>query len=200
MNFPEYSGSRPNTPDTEGTDLRPWLVYYLEDTNAKGYNRYILLKMTHYLKWKDRNKVDRVSYAYMYGQENNMLKDELKSRSRMDPLYTENLKSDFFIMPVNEFLRKDDYFIIDKDINNKPFDEYYRVTGYDIQTQDGVEYVTIDPVYEYAADFHEDVKRPVLKEEKDETIEDKVAREELQKEIDKDYFWLQGQIEDEEVD
>jgi hypothetical protein len=38
-----------------------------------------------------------------------MLKDELRSRSRMDTLYTENLKMSFFVMLTNEFLRRDDY-------------------------------------------------------------------------------------------
>jgi len=47
--------------------VRPWMVYYLEDSGAKGYNRYIMLRMTHYLEWKDRDKIDRWSYAYMYG-------------------------------------------------------------------------------------------------------------------------------------
>lgn len=137
--------------------VRPWMVYYLEDSGAKGYNRYIMLRMTHYLEWKDRDKIDRWSYAYMYGQENNMLKDEIRSRSRMDPIYAENLKMSFFVMPANEFVRKDDYFIIDKEKNHKVLDEFYRVTGYDMQSQDGVEYVTIDPVYEFARDYHEDV-------------------------------------------
>jgi hypothetical protein len=48
----------------------------------------------------------------MYGQEDNMLKDELKSRSRMDTLYNENLKSSFFVMPTTAMIRKDDYLII----------------------------------------------------------------------------------------
>ena len=81
----------------------------------------------------------------MYGQEDNMLKDELKSRSRMDTIYSENLKSSFFVMPKNQHLKKDDYFII----GDPPFEEYYRVTGYDIQSTEGVEYVTVDPIYEY---------------------------------------------------
>jgi len=46
-----------------------------------------------------------------------MLKDEIRSRSRMDALYAENLKSSFFVMPKNQYLRKDDYFII----GEKPF-------------------------------------------------------------------------------
>jgi hypothetical protein len=48
----------------------------------------------------------------MYGQENNMLKDEIRSRSRMDTIYAENLKLNFFVMPASAKLKKDDYFII----------------------------------------------------------------------------------------
>lgn len=163
IKYTEYSGPKPYIPDSEiywdeeleDKIYRPWMVYYLEDTGAKGYNRYIMLRMTHYLEWKDREKKDHWSFAYMYGQENNMLKDEIRSRSRMDPIYAENLKMSFFVMPSNEYVRKDDYFIIDKKANNKKLDEFYRVTGYDMQSQDGIEYVTIDPVYEFALDYHD---------------------------------------------
>lgn len=123
----------------------PWMVYYLENIKASGYNRYIMLKMSHFLTWTARDGSTQTSWAYMYGQEDNMLKDELKSRSRMDTLYTENLKSSFFVMPKNQYVRKDDYFII----GEKPYQEYYRVTGYDLQSSEGVEYVTVDPVYEF---------------------------------------------------
>lgn len=123
--------------------LQPWLVYWLESIRASGYNKYIVLKMTHYITWRDRNGFTRHSWCYMYGQEDNMLKDELRSRSRMDTLYTENLKMSFFVMPTNEFLRKDDYLEIGED----GLKEAYRVTGYDIQSTPGVEYVTVDPVY-----------------------------------------------------
>ena len=80
----------------------------------------------------------------MYAQENNMLKDELKSRSRSDSIYNENLKSSFFILPLNENIRKDDYLVINR---NTPLAEAYVVTGYDINSSEGIEYVTIDPVY-----------------------------------------------------
>ena len=49
--------------------------------------------MTHYITWKDREGLWRTSWAYMYGQQDNMLKDEIRSRSRMDTIYAENLKS-----------------------------------------------------------------------------------------------------------
>ena len=122
-----------------------WMVFYLEEIHASGYNRYIMLKMTHFLTWRARDKQTYTSWAYLYGQEDNMLKDELKSRSRMDALYTENLKSNFFIMPTTAKVRKDDYFII----GEGELEEYYRVTGYDIQSTPGVMFVTIDPVYEF---------------------------------------------------
>ena len=129
-------------PDKDNID-QPWLVYWLESIKASGYNKYILLKMTHFISWKDREGTMRQSWCYMYGQEDNMLKDELRSRSRMDTLYTENLKLSFFIMPTNEFIRKDDYL----EIGQGALREAYRVTGYDIQSTPGVEYVSIDPVY-----------------------------------------------------
>lgn len=129
-------------PDKDNNE-QPWLVYWLESIKASGYNRYIVLKMTHFITWRDRENIERSSWCYMYGQEDNMLKDELKSRSRMDALYVENLKSSFFILPTNEFIRKDDYL----EIGQGALKEAYRVTGYDINSTPGVEYVTVDPVY-----------------------------------------------------
>ncbi len=142
INIPQ--GTILEIPDKDG-NLVKWLVYYLESIKASGYNRYIVLKMTHHLEWKDRDGVLRESWAYMYGQENNMLKDELKSRSRMDTVYNENLKSSFFIMPLNQYIKKDIYMTI----GSSPYTEGYRVTGYDIQSTEGVMYVTVDPVYLY---------------------------------------------------
>ncbi len=126
-------------------NLQPWLVYWLESIKASGYNKYIVLKMTHYITWKDRNGESHETWAYMYGQEDNMLKDELRSRSRSGVLYTENLKMSFLIMPTNDFLRRDDYM----EIGEGALKEGYRVTGYDIQSTPGVEYITVDPVYLY---------------------------------------------------
>ena len=33
----------------------PWMVYYLEEIKASGYNKYIVLKMTHSLSWTARD-------------------------------------------------------------------------------------------------------------------------------------------------
>jgi hypothetical protein len=129
-------------PDKNGEYI-PWMVYWLENMKASGYNRYIVLKMTHLIKWTDKSKQEYETWAYMYGQEDNMLKDEIKSRSRSDTLYNENLKMSFFVMPVNENLLKDDYF----ELGEGNLKQGYRVTGYDIVSTPGVEFVTVDPVY-----------------------------------------------------
>lgn len=125
--------------------LRPWMVYWLETMEASGYNRYTVLRMTHYLSWKNRKNEPCECWAYFYGQEDNMLKDELRSRSRSNVLYTENLKLSFFITPRNVNIRKDDYI----EIGTDELKEGYRVTGYDIQSTPGVEFVSVDPIYIY---------------------------------------------------
>lgn len=145
----------------------PWMVYWKEEIQASGYNKYTVLKMTHFLTWKDRQGIYRNSWAYMYGQEDNMLKDELRSRSRSNAYYTENLKMSFFILPTTEFIRKDDYLEIGKG-NLK---EAYRVVGYDIQSTPGVEYVTVDPTY-----LHDNGDMPMPR------LNDKPE----------DWFWLNG--------
>ena len=148
----------------------PWMIYYLEDIKASGYNRYIMLKMTHSITWKARDNKIYSSWAYLYGQENNMLKDELQARSRADARYTENLKTSFFILPINEHIRKDDYLVINE---NTPLEEAYVVTGYDINSTKGVEYITIDPVY------IRDKNPDPIKTETD---------------SNEDFFWIEGGI------
>ena len=123
----------------------PWMIYYLENIKASGYNRYVVLKMTHFITWTARDGSEQSSYAYMYGQEDNMLKNEIRSRSRMDTIYSENMKLSFFVMPTNPNLKIDDYF----EITTSGVDEQYRVTGYDIQSTPGVEFVSVDPIYKY---------------------------------------------------
>ena len=129
-------------PDKDGERV-PWMIYWLEDYVASGYNRYIVLRMTHYLTWKNREGKKCNAWAYFYGQEDNMLKDELKSRSRNKALYTENLKLSFFLTPRNINIRKDDYIEVGED----ELKEAYVVTGYDIQSTPGVEFVSVDPQY-----------------------------------------------------
>lgn len=141
LNIP--NGTILEIPDKDGMP-HPWMVYWVEHIVASGYNKYVMLRMTHYLTWKDNDGNIQNSWAYMYGQQNGPLVDEIKSGGRGNrlSLYAENTKSSFFVMPLNENLKRDNYL----EIGEGKLQEAYRVTGYDIQSSEGVEYVTIDPV------------------------------------------------------
>jgi hypothetical protein len=41
--------------EDKNLEEQPWMVFWLESLKASGYNRYIVLKMTHYIKWRDRD-------------------------------------------------------------------------------------------------------------------------------------------------
>ena len=150
-----------------------YLVYFKDDHAANGYNKYAVLKITNLITWISRDKERCEVWAYFYGQEDNMLKDELKSRSRSQILYNENLKLSFFVCPLDNRIKKEDYFEIQiTDSNNVTTTEAYVVTGFDKISTPGIEYVSVDPVYIYSDDDDK-----------------KVIDEEYSGE---DYYWITG--------
>ena len=120
--------------------LQPWLVYWLESIKASGYNRYIVLKMTHQITWRDRDESMQTSWCYLHGSGDSALKETLKT---VGAVYAEDDNSRFVIMPLNEHIKKEDYI----EVGEGKLKEAYRVTGYDIHSTPGVEYVTLNPMY-----------------------------------------------------
>lgn len=152
-----------------------WLIYYKEDIAASGYNKYTVVKITNEIKCTNEDGNEYNIYSYFYGQEDNMLKDELKSRSRSAVLYNENLKLSFFICPLDNRIKKEDYFEIEVvDKNGISTKEGYRVTGFDKISTPGIEYVSVDPVYLYD-------RTPAPEKEEGDTEEE--------------FFWIDGGAE-----
>ena len=151
-------------PDNKGVE-QPWMVYWLESMQASGYNRYIVLKMTHFLTWKDLQGQERSSWAYMHGRQDGVLKDMMKGSH--ETVYNENDIPSFFVMPRTPYIKKDVYLEIGED----EFKEAYRVTGFDIQSTPGVEFVTIDPV--------------LIRNESPDPVPEAGDN-------DEDYYWLSG--------
>ena len=150
-----------------------YLVYFKDNHAANGYNKYIVLKITNLITWINRSGERCEIWTYFYGQEDNMLKDELKSRSRSHILYNENLKLSFFVCPLDNRIKKDDYFEVKiTDSNGIETVEAYTVTGFDKVSTPGVEYVSVDPVYIY--DDNDSKKNPI------------------QEYSGEDYFWVTG--------
>lgn len=157
-------------------EVSDWLVCWPERIASSGYNKYIVLRLTHDIEWTSREGEKFTIKTYFYGQEDNMLKDEIRSRSRMDAIYAENLKLSFFVTATDIRINKDDYFeLYIKDTNGQTITQAYRVTGFDIVSTPGIEYVSVDPIYIYD-------KSP----KPEPSIEDTAD----------DYFWLSPQIKE----
>ena len=145
-------------------ELQPWLVFWMESIKASGYNRYIVLKMTHEITWRDRDGNDHTSWCYFHGSGDSALKETLKGAGA---IYVEDSNNRFVVMPTSEDLRKDDYM----EIGEGRLKEAYRVTGYDIHSTPGVEYISVDPMY----------------------IKDSTpAPEQKPEDSAEDYYWLNG--------
>ena len=151
-------------PDKDN-EPQPWMVYWLESIKASGYNRYIVLRMTHYITWRDYDGVNRESWAYMFGKQSSVLQDTIES-SDIGAVYVENQNKSFFILPLNEFIKRDTYL----EVGEGNLKEAYKITGYDIQSTPGVEYITIDPVF----------------------IRDQTPAPSTDDKDDPAYFWLNG--------
>jgi hypothetical protein len=88
--------------------LTPWMVWWLERIEASGYNRYVVLKMTHYLTWK-KNKEEFSQWGYFSGPGAKAISDAVKSATGK-PVYSENNNLHLFITTQNDNLIRDLYF------------------------------------------------------------------------------------------
>lgn len=143
----------------------PWMVWWLEYAEAKGYNTYIVLKMTHHLTWTHEG--ERLSqWFYFRGPGAKSIIDSVVS-SDNKPIYSENDNLHTFITKANKAIKKDTYF----EINQDGVVQGYIVKEFDINSTPGVIYITADPV----------ATKP-----KEEVI---IAKPEDSKE---DFYWLNG--------
>lgn len=149
---------------------RPWMVWWLEQIQSSGYNRYIVLKMTHIMTWMADNRFI-TQLGYFSGPGAKTIKDTVKS-STGKTLYTENDNLHMFITPYNPTLVKETYFEVTEGGTNQAF----IVTDVDINSTPGITYASVDPTLLRS---HEG---PPLKEDVDPEDENR----------DTDFYWLEG--------
>lgn len=142
-----------------------YMFWYWDERQDSGYNRWNVIKLSQYVEWLNEDGSTWSNEAYIFSQQTNMLKNELKSRSRSATLYLENLKLDFMIMPSDKNLEIGSYLVIKIDDMSRA----ERVTGIDFLSTPGVMYVSMDPTIE------RDLTPPPEKKPEDD---------------DNDYFWL----------
>lgn len=147
--------------------LEKWMVLFLEDYKASGYNRYIMIKLNTML---DIN--GEITWCYFHGPGRSAMRDTIKSRGGFSSgggtVYLEDQNNYLMVMPKNPAIRKDNYY----EIGTPPYDQPFRVMGFDVQSNPGVEYVTLEIVYKYD-------QSPVPERQVTDT--------------DEDYFWFVGQ-------
>lgn len=126
--------------ESKNGNITPWMVWWLEKIESSGYNRYIVLKMTHYLSWEIEGETYS-QWAYFYGPGASTIQDAVKS-STGKPLYSENNNLYMFITPYSEKIEKEVYFEVTQGATKTA----YVVSQLDISSTPGVAYVSIDPV------------------------------------------------------
>ena len=148
--------------------VTPWMVWWLEQIESSGYNKYVILKMTHYLKWND-GEHDYEQWAYFSGPGTSTITDTVRTATGK-PIYSENNNLHTFITTQNDSLCRDQYF----EVTQKNITQGYVIKEFDINSTPGVGYITVDPV-----PLRDMVVAPV------QTEQDKKE----------DFFWLQGGIQ-----
>lgn len=115
-----------------------WMIMRLQETQSKGYNKYLVLKLTHLIQWKDREGASHESWGYFFGLMDRQIQDVTRSTYKT-PNYLDPNKETHIIMPTTQALRRKDYLVIDG--------EGYFVTGYDLNSTPGVEYFSLRESY-----------------------------------------------------
>ena len=158
-------GEKFNPGDIVTICSKRYMFWYWDERQDSGYNRWNVIKLSQRIEWLNEDGSTWSNEAYIFSQQTNMLKNELKSRSRSATLYLENLKLDFMIMPSDKNLEIGSYLVIKIDDMSRA----ERVTGIDFLSTPGVMYVSMDPTIE------RDLTKTPEKTDEDE---------------DNDFFWL----------
>lgn len=119
-----------------------YMVWWLEQIEASGYNKYIVLKMTHELTWRDSENKERTAWAYFSGPGTSTISDIIKSASG-EAIYKENNNLHMFITAYDKTLARDAYFENKQEETNQG----YVISEVDFTSTPGVAYVSVDPSY-----------------------------------------------------
>ena len=123
----------------DGT-TKPWMVWWKEETEASGYNTYVVLKMTHFLSWRDSFGSLHEQWSFFSGPGQALISDTIKSASG-EAIFKQNENLHTIITPYHKDLVRDTYF----EISYKDTTSGYVITGVDVNSTQGVSYVTVDP-------------------------------------------------------
>ena len=124
-----------------------YMFYWWDERQDSGYNRWVVIRLTTEVEFINEDGTRWTCEGYLYGQEDNMLKNELKSRSRMATLYLENLKLEFMLIPTPDKINGKSPLQIGAycELEYAKADHYWRITGFDTISTPGITYLSVDP-------------------------------------------------------
>ena len=140
--------------ESQNGNKQMWMVWWLEQTEASGYNRYVVLKMTQMLTWRDPEGNEHTQWAYFAGPGTSTISDTIKSSSG-EAIYKENNNLHMFITSYNDAFVRDAYLEIKKEEANLG----YIISEVDFVSTPGIAYISVDPSY-----IRDQSEKPVQKE------------------------------------
>ena len=112
----------------------PWMIWWLEQIEASGYNRYVVLKMTHYFECGGASQ-----WSFFEGPGAKAVRDTTVQKTS---LYNENNLLHMFITTSHQDIKKGQYFTVGEGSDKSA----YLITAVDNYSTPGVAYVSVDPV------------------------------------------------------
>ena len=119
-----------------------YMVWWMEHIEASGYNKYVVLKMTHELTWRDAEYVSHTAWAYFSGPGTSTITDTIKSQGA-EAIYQENNNLYMFITAYDSSLKREVYFENQQGETNSG----YLISRVDVTSTPGIAYVSVDPSY-----------------------------------------------------
>lgn len=120
--------------------LIPWLVWYQLEREAKGYNKYLMLKLNYELTWRDQDGKEQSQWVHFVGPGTKEIRDSIKSHTNM---YLESENLYMFITSFNPSLQRDTYFEVNKG-GDDGVTLHYWITEFDMLSTEGVGYYSFD--------------------------------------------------------
>ena len=120
--------------------LIPWLVWYKLEREAKGYNKFMMLKLNCELTWKDEDGEEHTQWGHFVGPNTTAIRDKVKSETVG---YLESDKLHMFITQFNPALQRDCYFELNKG-GDDGITLAYWITEIDMVSTPGVMYCSVD--------------------------------------------------------
>ena len=120
-------------------ERRHWMVWWLEQIEASGYNRYVILRMTNKITWEFNGAIHS-QWFHFRGPGSSRIDDTKKSGTNQ-AVYEQNDNLYMIISKVDPSLRPGVYF----EITEKGITKAYKVVEEDVNSTPGVGYYSLDP-------------------------------------------------------